>query len=568
MNRLPVRSLLAVATLAFAATALVPAQEPAATTQARRVALLVGIDKYDRRNFPDLRWAEHDVQEMGDELSRLGFDKIVIMKGSSQGELRPTTRDAIKTQLLKLLKDFQKTDVVLVMLCGHGQQLKVRAPDGSEREDGFFCPVGAVVNEPATMLSLSTLTDEWLAPWGGRNLVLVDACRDGVVDRDRGVRSRGIEGRVVALPEDTAILFSCRAGQKSDERDALKHGVFAYSVLEAVRAEAAGRAVTWGALVNHVQNRVAELNPAQEPIAAGAVPRIVLGRGRTSPAVSITSSATGITLRLIPAGTFLMGSTDEDQDSEPDEKPQHEVRISAFYLSVTEVTRGQFRRFVAATGYKTEAEKDGKGGWGWNEDAKDFEQNPKYNWLNPGFEQTDEHPVVNVSWNDAVAFCDWLSRTEGQTYRLPTEAEWEYACRARTTTKYFSGDDPESLAVVGNVADETAKAKFPDWTWAIQARDGFVCTAPVGQFRPNAFGLYDLHGNVWEWCRDGYDPDYYKQSPGVDPQGPPHAPDRVDRGGGWGSGPRFTRSADRSKSAPDDRDVYLGFRLARAQSSR
>jgi formylglycine-generating enzyme len=108
----------------------------------------------------------------------------------------------------------------------------------------------------------------------------------------------------------------------------------------------------------------------------------------------------------------------------PHEKPQHRVRITKpFYLSVHEVTRGQFRRFVAETSYRTESEKDGKGSLGWNEPEHTFEQNPKYTWLNPGFDQTDEHPVVNVSWNDAVAFCEWLSRTEGTRCRLPTEAE-------------------------------------------------------------------------------------------------------------------------------------------------
>ena len=134
--------------------------------------------------------------------------------------------------------------------------------------------------------------------------------------------------------------------------------------------------------------------------------------------------------------------------------------------------------------------------------------------------------MVNVSWNDAIAFCNELSeleglkpyyqsgagcRRDGDGYRLPTEAEWEYACRAGTTTRYQSGDDPETLAAVGNIADGTAKAKYPLWTWAIAAQDGYVYTAPVGRFRPNAFGLYDMHGNVWEWCWDWYEADYYKE---------------------------------------------------------
>jgi formylglycine-generating enzyme required for sulfatase activity len=171
------------------------------------------------------------------------------------------------------------------------------------------------------------------------------------------------------------------------------------------------------------------------------------------------------------------------------------VRITKpFYLGTYHATRGQFREFVADTHYKTDAEKGerpgGPGVFGWDPDKKDFIFNEKYSWRKAAFEQTDKHPVVNVSWNDAMAFCKWLSKKENNTYRLPTEAEWEYACRAGTTTRYYSGDDPETLAKVGNVADETLKAKFPDWEYAIKANDGYVFTSPVGSFKLNAFGLY------------------------------------------------------------------------------
>ena len=121
-------------------------------------------------------------------------------------------------------------------------------------------------------------------------------------------------------------------------------------------------------------------------------------------------------------------------------------------------------------------------------------------WRNSGFEQTDGHPVVNVSWNDAQAFCDWLSRKESKKYCLPTEAQWEYACRGRTQTRFYFGDDEEDLAKYGNVADASARKKFPDWSWTIKADDGYVFTAPVGHYQPNGFGLYDMHGNVWQWC--------------------------------------------------------------------
>jgi formylglycine-generating enzyme required for sulfatase activity len=288
----------------------------------------------------------------------------------------------------------------------------------------------------------------------------------------------------------------------------------------------------------------------------------------------LTTGVGQIKLRLIPAGQFMMGSDQSDPNSQIDEvverggkKQKHLVRIAQpFYLGVTEVTRGQFRIFVDDTGYKTETEKDGKGAFGWNEKTERFEQNPKFTWQDAGFQQSDEHPVVNVSWNDAQEFIAWLSKKEGKAFRLPTEAEWEYACRAGTTTRFSSGDDPESLASVGNVADATAKEKIPRWT-TIAARDGFVYTAPVGQYRPNAFGLYDMHGNVWEWCSDGYDEKYYGRSPAVDPPGPYEAANRVIRGGGWGGRLDSYRSAYRLRLAPHDRSNAAGFRLALSQSS-
>ena len=188
-----------------------------------------------------------------------------------------------------------------------------------------------------------------------------------------------------------------------------------------------------------------------------------------------------------------------------------------------------------------------------------------YSWRNTGFPQTDEHPVIAVSWYDAMAFCKWLSRKEGKTYRLPTEAEWEYACRAGTTTRYYSGDDPETLAKVGNVADATAKAKFSQWALTIKANDGYVFTAPVGQFKPNAFGLYDMHGNAWQWCSDWYGKDYYAASPADDPTGPGTGELRILRGGSWDAKPYEPQSAKRGGWQPVVRGLNAGFRVVRTQ---
>ncbi|MBC7503064.1 MAG: SUMF1/EgtB/PvdO family nonheme iron enzyme, partial [Herminiimonas sp.] len=215
----------------------------------------------------------------------------------------------------------------------------------------------------------------------------------------------------------------------------------------------------------------------------------------------------GMQFTLVPAGDFMMGS-DESPASLArayphyerarlsdlgDEAPVHAVRISrAFYLGRHEVTVGQFRRFLALSGYQPESIADGTGGYGYNPaydpassargDA--FEgRDRQYSWLNPGFAQTDDHPVVNVTWNDAVAMSKWLSDTEGKTYRLPTEAEWEYAARAGTRTRYYSGDEPRSLLAIGNVFDAAASANWKKWAaFALEGNDGFSFTAPVGSF--------------------------------------------------------------------------------------
>jgi sulfatase modifying factor 1 len=476
-----------------------------ADDEPRRVALLVGVNVYEKRLFDDLRWAENDVIEMGEALRGLGFDKVVVMTGSATGDLRANKQN-IETQIELLLRGVKKSDIVLVMLSGHGQQLRVTKPGGVPVLDNFYCPVDAVANMPETMISLTWLTDEKLNAQGGQNLLLVDACRDEtIVDPDRGVRSRGVQGKVVSLPEGTVILFSCAAGQKSIERDSLK-----------------------------------------------IVP--------------------------IPAGEFWMGTSPEQveqilriwpetkREFLTNEQPRHRVRITKLEgLSAHEVTIGQFRRFVEDDGYKTEAERDGKGGNGIDVTDGQFKQDAKYTWRSTGFDQTDDHPVVNVSWNDANAFCQWLTRKDGKTYRLPTEAEWEYACRAGSDGLFTNGDDPENLARIGNVADARVKERFPN-SKTIGADDGYLFTAPVGRYAANAWGLHDMHGNVWEWCLDGYDAAYYKDSSPADPRGSSTASLRDIRGGSWGNDPRFCRPACRSGDEPGIRNDYLGFRLARVPS--
>ncbi len=282
------------------------------------------------------------------------------------------------------------------------------------------------------------------------------------------------------------------------------------------------------------------------------------GKRGADPTKGETTNSIGMKLVPLPAGKFLMGSPDDEADREDDEG-LHEVEITRpFHAGACEVTIGQFRRFIEATGHKTDAERSG-GGCGYDAArANPFGYDPAYGWRDAGWPVTDEHPVANVSWNDAVAFCKWLSEKEGKAYGLPTEAEWEYACRAGTRTRFWIGDDLEGLVGAGNVPDASARKLFPDWT-TTAGGDGHVFSAPVGQFRPNPWGLSDTHGNVWEWCADWYGP--YDAGPVKGPKGPDSGDDRVLRGGSWFSNARYCRSADRFHKLPDTVNVNFGFRV-------
>jgi formylglycine-generating enzyme required for sulfatase activity len=290
--------------------------------------------------------------------------------------------------------------------------------------------------------------------------------------------------------------------------------------------------------------------------------------GRGLRRVLVLDLGDGATMELVRvlAGTFQMGSPPGEKERLVDEE-QHTVEITRdFYLGKYEVTRRQFGAFVKDTGYQTEPEKDGQGGWGYEEDARKIEgRKTNYTWKSIGFVQTDEHPVVNVTWNDANAFCNWLAQRTRKVVRLPTEAEWEYACRAGSATRFYSGDDAEMLIKVGNLADGTAKKKFPDWDSTIAQEDGYVFTSPVGKFRANRFGLHDMHGNAWEWCQDWYGP--YGGLSGKDPVRADSIKDqknyRVMRGGGFGKRtPRAVSAARRVGGAPSSRDLDLGFRIS------
>lgn len=257
---------------------------------------------------------------------------------------------------------------------------------------------------------------------------------------------------------------------------------------------------------------------------------------------------------LVKGGCFQMGDVFHDIPSNA--KPVHRVCVDDFYLGKYEVTVGDFREFVKETGYRTEAERqDGCHSWEGRGEVKKKE----FNWHNPNFPQTERDPVTCVSWNDANEFIRWLNKKTGENYRLPTEAEWEYAARSGGKEyKYSWGNDGLS----GNIADDSAARELLGKADGQGYDDGYAITAPAGSFSPNELGLYDMNGNVSEWVADWFGEDYYRKSARKNPEGARHGGCKVIRGGTWNPLVPLVQTITRLCSVPGGRGTWMGFRLA------
>lgn len=301
------------------------------------------------------------------------------------------------------------------------------------------------------------------------------------------------------------------------------------------------------------------------PLAEARLRRLVPSKPADAGTVADRTSETTLVLRdcsecpeliVIPAGKFMMGGSAREAGSGENERPRHEVQIpQPLAVGRYEITRGQFASFVKATSYAAETSCNV---WVGNE----WTNQPGRNWRNPDFSQDDNHPVVCVNWNDARAYVAWLSMRTGKPYRLLSESEWEYAARGGTRTSRYWGDDSALACDYANVHDATAQSSR-NFSWENhECHDNVVETAPVGKFKPNPFGLYDMLGNVWEWVEDCQNVNYIGAPTDGSARLSDDCPKRVYRGGGW-SGPAFPRAAVRNGATANYRSQLLGIRVVR-----
>lgn len=541
-------------TLLFCMAGLWAEDEP----EGRKYAFLVGVQKYDGTDLGNLKYCENDVDQLADVLKSEGYryNRVVLLtrgaaiKDQDRDDILPTAEN-IRVRLNGMLRDLRARDTVVVAFAGHGVQMKA---DGKM----YFCPAKCNLSKLDTLISIDDIYAT-LGECKARNKVLlVDACRnDPMASREAGKDERINSVTLPLIPDPpggTVAMFSCSKGQVARESDKHTHGYMFKFVIEGLKGDPQAVSKTgdvgWLKLAAFVADEVRDKvkedygdQVEQTPEVKGESRNMVLGKLAVAPRslpsnlngnAIATGPATenelslslggGVKMELIriKAGTFTMGSPESGPNHDSSER-HHLVTISKdFYMGKYAVTQEQYE---AVMGTNPSCFTSSQGG------------GPR-------------NPVEQVSWNDAVEFCQKLSAKSGKSIKLPTEAQWEYACRAGTTGPFnFSGPiSTDKVNYDGNYTyDGSAKGEYRHKT------------TPVGNFQPNRWGLYDMHGNVYQWCTDWYGD--YSSTSETDPQGAATGMARVLRGGSWRLSPYSCRSAGRNNLTPDAQDLSIGFRI-------
>ncbi len=499
-----------------------------------KYALLVGVTKYQKvqMNRLTLDYPEEDAKAVGKVLGDSGYTVKLLLGSEATG--------AVIEAALKEFETQGTTDgVVFIGLFGHGVQYG---------QDAYFCPYDTTIREvrdsagkelrdngnvllepnPVSLVSMRRLLDALRKTGASNRVLFADCCREDPAAA-RGLqlarRAFGSEVKISDLEEGTAALFSCRDQESAFEHKDWGHGAFTKAFLDYCAGLSSDADTTISSMSTPLYRGVNSLVKAKDPSKTQRVNPIINGivdlQLRPAGRPQVVTNSVGMKLVLIPAGEFLMGSPEGEEGREDDEGPQHRVRISRpFYLGETEVTQEQFRAVMNTEPWKGETQ----------------------------VQENGRNAASFINHDDAVEFCRRLSQREGKTYRLPREAEWEYACRGGTTTRFHFGDDESRL---GEYAWFRGNAYDKDEKYAHAVR----------QKKPNPFGLYDMHGNVFEWCEDWFASDYYVNSTATDPTGPDSGPSRVLRSGSWGFEPFLVRCARRFNIPSDSRYDCFGIRV-------
>lgn len=541
----------------------------------KRVALVVGNGAY--RNAAPLANPASDARAMAEALTQVGFELV------GGQPLLDLDKPGLEAALSSFGDAIRGADAALFYYSGHGMQV-----DGVN----YLIPVTAAVDYKKDvkyqLVDGNFILDEMQTAGAPVNIIILDACRNNPFG------SPNFRAPVSGLahmdaPKGTLIAYSTAPGRTARDGDGqnspysaalARHipepGLRVEDVFIRVRQDVdkatGGAQSPWEA--SNLYSPFHFIGP--DPTAAPeADPEIALWQSlakETDPAllddyvraypagrfVSLAKTrlerlraaqippppkagdvmrdpATGLEFVWVPGGCFPMGSPDAEEGRYEDEGPVREVCVDGLWMGKTEVTNRQFRLF------KPGHDSGSVGGRGLN---------------------GEEQPAVFVTWEEAAGFADWLTAQGGGKYRLPTEAEWEYAARAGTVAARFWGADPANACGRANVADQSAGRAF-QWSKTHGCDDGYAVSAPVGSFPPNPLGLFDVLGNVREWCRDVYSDQAYRMLPRENPSHAGGGAGRANRGGSWSSGPREARSAQRKANLPDDGQCDLGFRLTR-----
>lgn len=503
-----------------------------------RVALVVGNASYSK-NF--LKNPVNDAKAFARALAETGFD--VTLKTD-------TTKKEFTQAINAFGRKLQKGGTGLFYYAGHGIQVHGR---------NYLLPIDMKIESESDVeyeaVDAGRILGKMQDAGNRLNIVILDACRDNPFVRGFGsAGSRGLAQ--MDAPTGSFIAYATRPGAEASDGDEnhspytaalLKHikepelsiEHFFKKVRKDVITRTQGKQVPWdsSSLVGDFYfsgtvSKTAITSTRKVPNQPAATP------STPQPALQSTSttwhdSTTGMEFIFIKGGCFQMGSAASNLERQEDEGPIHEVCVDDFYMGKFEVTNEQFRKYLPT---HSSGEYEGIS-------------------LNG-----DNQPAVLISWTDARNYARWLSEQSGKQYRLPTEAEWEYAAKAGKNVSRFWDNSEDSACSHASVADQSAKNLWRSWK-THDCNDGYPATAPVGSFPPNRFGLHDMLGNVWEWCSDWYDQNYYTNSPRKNPAGPERGIYRAGRGGGWVGNPSFLRIEDRSFDTPDKKYNDLGFRL-------